>query len=199
MKLDSKYFDKIRVQPRGSKKPEPVAEKSCDWEGCTKPGKHKAPKGRGFEGQFWTYCTAHVQEYNKSYNYFVGMTDGDVSSAQRAAQTGDRPTWKLGENAHANAGPRRGQARDFRDPMGLFGKTAKPAQVKLGRNLRINELKALQVLGLDETASPDDAKTKYKMLVKRLHPDANGGSRANEDTLKSVIQAYDTLRASGFI
>jgi curved DNA-binding protein CbpA len=34
--------------------------------------------------------------------------------------------------------------------------------------------------------------------VKRLHPDANGGSRANEDTLKSVIHAYDTLRASGF-
>ena len=71
-------------------------------------------------------------------------------------------------------------------------------QKNLGRNLRINELKALQTLGLDESASPEDAKTKYKMLVKRLHPDANGGSRANEDTLKAVIQAYDTLRASGF-
>jgi curved DNA-binding protein CbpA len=34
--------------------------------------------------------------------------------------------------------------------------------------------------------------------VKRLHPDANGGSRENEDTLKAVIHAYDTLRASGF-
>jgi curved DNA-binding protein CbpA len=53
-------------------------------------------------------------------------------------------------------------------------------------------------LGLDENATPDDAKAKYKMLVKRLHPDANGGSRANEDTLKAVIHAYDTLRASGF-
>jgi DnaJ-class molecular chaperone len=68
----------------------------------------------------------------------------------------------------------------------------------LGRNLRKNELAALQTLGLDENAKPEDAKTKYKMLVKRLHPDANQGSRANEDTLKSVIQAYDTLRASGF-
>lgn len=197
MKLDSKYFDKIRVTPRGSK-PEPKVEKTCDWEGCDKPARHKAPKGRNFEGQFWNYCTQHVQEYNKNYNYFAGMTDGDISSAQKAAQLGDRPTWKLGENAHAAAGAKRGAARQFRDPHGLFGKDAKPAQSKLGRNLRKNELQALQVLGLDDTATPEDAKKKYKLLVKRLHPDANNGSRANEDTLKSVIHAYDTLRASGF-
>jgi hypothetical protein len=197
MKLDSKYFDKIRVTPRGSK-PEPKAEKTCDWEGCNKPARHRAPKGRQAEGQYWNYCTAHVQEYNKSYNYFAGMSDDAISSAHKSAQTGDRPTWKLGENAHAAAGAKRGTARDFRDPHGLFGKAAKPAQSKLGRNLRSNELKALQTLGLDENATPDDAKSKYKLLVKRLHPDANGGSRANEDTLKAVIQAYDTLRASGF-
>jgi hypothetical protein len=197
MKLDSKYFDKIRVTKKGAK-PEPVADKLCEWEGCDKPAKHKAPKGRGFDGQFWNYCTAHVQEYNKSYNYFAGMTDGDVSAAQKSAQTGDRPTWKLGERAHAAAGPKRGAARDLNDPLAIFGKDAKPAQTKLGRNLRKNELAALVTLGLDENAKPEDAKTKYKMLVKRLHPDANQGSRANEETLKAVIQAYDTLRASGF-
>lgn len=197
MKLDSKYFDGIRVKPKGAK-PEPKADKVCDWEGCDKPAKHKAPKGRNAEGQFWNYCTAHVQEYNKSYNYFAGMTDGDITSAKIAAQTGDRPTWKLGENAHAAAGSKRGSARDFRDPYELFGKGAKPAQTKLGRNLRKNELAALQTLGLDENARPEDAKTKYKLLVKRLHPDANNGSRANEDTLKAVIHAYDTLRSSGF-
>ena len=68
-----------------------------------------------------------------------------------------------------------------------------------GRALRNTELKALQTLGLDEHATPDTVKTQYKTLVKRLHPDANGGSRANEDTLKSVIQAYDHLRESGFV
>ena len=44
----------------------------------------------------------------------------------------------------------------------------------------------------------EQVKTQYKTLVKRLHPDANGGSRANEDTLNAVIQAYDHLRSSGF-
>ena len=47
-------------------------------------------------------------------------------------------------------------------------------------------------------ATPETVKAKYKTLVKRLHPDANGGSRDNEDTLKAVIHAYDTLRSSGF-
>jgi hypothetical protein len=197
MKLDSKYFDKIRVTPRGSK-PEPKVEAKCEWEGCEKPARHKAPKGRGAEGQFHSYCLQHVQEYNKTYNYFQGMGDGDVSTYQKASQTGHRPTWKLGENAHARAGSTRSTARNMRDPFELFGKNAKPAQIKLGRNLRKAELEALQVLGLDDNASPEDAKAKYKLLVKRLHPDANGGSRANEETLKAVIQAFDTLRASGF-
>ncbi len=197
MKLDSKYFDKIRVTPRGSK-PEPKVEAKCEWPGCEKPARHKAPKGRNAEGQYHNYCTAHVQEYNKTYNYFAGMTDSSITDYQKAAQTGHRPTWKLGENAHAAAGSKRGTARNLRDPLELLGKPRKAAEQKLGRTLRKNEVAALQTLGLDENATPDDAKAKYKMLVKRLHPDANGGSRANEDTLKAVIHAYDTLRASGF-
>jgi curved DNA-binding protein CbpA len=37
-------------------------------------------------------------------------------------------------------------------------------------------------------------KVRYKELVKRFHPDANGGDRTNEDRLKTVNQAYATLR-----
>ena len=85
------------------------------------------------------------------------------------------------------------------DPFGLKAPAAKtPGRHPSGRALRSTELKALQTLGLDDTATADQVKTQYKTLVKRLHPDANGGSRANEDTLKAVIQAYDHLRSSGF-
>jgi DnaJ-class molecular chaperone len=59
-------------------------------------------------------------------------------------------------------------------------------------------LKALHSLGLEEGASSEEVKTRYKTLVKRLHPDANGGSRETEDKLKEVIQAYDYLCSSGF-
>ena len=66
------------------------------------------------------------------------------------------------------------------------------------RSVRNAERKALHTLGLDETATPEQVKTQYKALVKRLHPDANGGSRAMEDKLKEVIQSYDYLRSVGY-
>ena len=201
MSFDSKYFDKIRIKPT-----EKVATRDrfppCEWPGCDKPGKHKAPMGRGHEGKFHNYCTEHVQQYNKTYNYFSGMGDDDVASFQKDARTGHRPTWKLGQNATANvSGMRRRGVNVGDDPFGLKSAAraaAQPGRHPSGRALRGTELKALNTLGLDDKATPDQVKTQYKTLVKRLHPDANGGSRANEDTLKAVIQAYDHLRSSGF-
>jgi hypothetical protein len=199
MKLDSKYFDKIRVKPSAEKK---AAESvpQCDWPDCPRPGRHKAPMGRGHEGKFYNYCPAHVQEYNKSYNYFAGMKDDEMAEVQKNARLGDRPTWKLGQNATFNASGVRRKATQMRDdPFGVNGAGVRAAgRHPSGRALRATELKALQTLGLEDSAPAEEVKTRYKTLVKRLHPDANGGSRANEDTLKAVIQAYDHLRASGF-
>ncbi len=200
MKLDSKYFDKIRVKPAADKKKAAETVPQCDWPDCPRPGPHKAPMGRGHEGKFYNYCTAHVQEYNKSYNYFQGMKDDEMQEFQRNARLGERPTWKLGQNATPNASSVRRRGAQLRDdPFGLAAKAAKaPGRHPTGRALRSTEMKALQTLGLDDTATPDQVKSQYKTLVKRLHPDANNGSRANEDTLKAVIQAYDHLRSSGF-
>jgi hypothetical protein len=200
MKLDSKYFDKIRV-----KREPKVAEKRqappCEWPGCAKPGPHRAPKGRGHEGQFFNYCIDHVQQYNKSYNFFAGMADDAIAGFQKEALTGHRPTWKLGENswsAHAGAKRKDPKSKKPRDPFNLFGDDSDENSTRQKRTIRNAELKALHTLGLDENATPEKAKAQYKTLVKRLHPDANGGSRENEDALKAVIQAYDYLRSTGF-
>ena len=200
MKLDSKYFDKIRVKPSTDKKKAAETIPQCDWPDCPRPGRHKAPMGRGHEGKFYNYCTEHVQEYNKSYNYFQGMKDDEMQEFQKNARLGERPTWKLGQNATPNASAVRRRGAQLRDdPFGLAAKAAKaPGRHPSGRALCSTELKALQTLNLDDTATPEQVKTQYKTLVKRLHPDANNGSRANEDTLKAVIQAYDHLRSSGF-
>ncbi len=199
MKLDSKYFDKIRVKPSTDKKATVDTIPQCDWPDCPRPGRHKAPMGRGHEGKFYNYCTEHVQEYNKSYNYFQGMKDDEMQEFQKNSRLGDRPTWKLGQNATPNASNVRRRGAQLRDdPFGLNVGVKAPGRHPSGRVLRSTELKALQTLGLDDTATAEQVKTQYKTLVKRLHPDANAGSRANEDTLKAVIQAYDHLRSSGF-
>ena len=57
---------------------------------------------------------------------------------------------------------------------------------------------AFETLGLDHETSADDIRRRYKDLVKRHHPDANGGDRSHEDRLRDIIQAYATLKAAGF-
>jgi hypothetical protein len=199
MSLHSKIFDKIRIKKEPSAKEMAEASvKPCEWPGCDKPARHRAPKGRDAEGQYWNYCTAHTQEYNKTYNYFDGMDDGAQATFRRDAQTGHRPTWKLGQSGAAFVGAHRRKAKYIEDPLNILIKEKIKTNAKHGRQLRRNEVEALGALGLAEDAKPEDVKAKYKTLVKRLHPDANQGSRANEEALKAVIKAYDTLRATGF-
>jgi hypothetical protein len=201
MKLDSKHFDRIRVKPDQDRR---KAERApvCAWPGCKRPGTHKAPRGRQFEGQYLDFCLDHVRDYNKAYNFFQGLDDDAVSDILKDAITGHRPTWKLGENSWASAKTgRKGAARgpdDFADPFDLFDGTRRPERARPARTARNAELKALHSLGLDENASPGEVKSRYKALVKRLHPDANGGSRDTEDKLREVIQAYDYLCSSGY-
>jgi PBP1b-binding outer membrane lipoprotein LpoB len=58
-------------------------------------------------------------------------------------------------------------------------------------------LQSLERLGLEEGADAETIKTRFKSLVKQLHPDVNGGDRATEDQLREIIDAYNTLKASG--
>jgi hypothetical protein len=41
-------------------------------------------------------------------------------------------------------------------------------------------------------------KTRLKELVKRHHPDANGGDRSSEGKLREIIQAYNYLKSIWF-
>ncbi|RZK82845.1 MAG: molecular chaperone DnaJ, partial [Methylobacterium sp.] len=70
---------------------------------------------------------------------------------------------------------------------------AEPARPKLSATVR----RALDVLGLEEGADTAAIKAQYKSLVKRFHPDANGGDRSFEERLRDIIRAHDVLRAAG--
>lgn len=50
-------------------------------------------------------------------------------------------------------------------------------------------------MGLDENADADAIRSRYKDMVKRLHPDANGGDRSLEDKLREIIRAYNYLKS----
>ena len=49
-------------------------------------------------------------------------------------------------------------------------------------------------MALEPPLTLEQLKRRYKELVKKHHPDANGGDRDAEERLKSINDAYTTLR-----
>jgi DnaJ-domain-containing protein 1 len=91
------------------------------------------------------------------------------------------------------------------DPLGMFrefggraGPQPDPDHKPERRIVRNAERKALETLGLEASATAVEVKTRFKLLVKRHHPDANGGDRSSEDRLVEIIQAYNYLKNNGF-
>jgi hypothetical protein len=207
MKTNSPLFDRIRVKPDQDRRLRAELP-PCQWPRCEAPATHRAPKGRLRANEYWRFCLEHVREYNNSYNFFAGMSDDAVAQYQKEAVTGHRPTWKMGSIGGKRAAPRRARS-GFRaaeweaaDPFSMLGETtgrpshARPASE--GRKILNAQRRAFDVLGLEADAKRTDIKARFKILVKRHHPDANGGDRGSEDTLREIIQAYNYLKSAGF-
>ena len=187
MDLNSPLFDRIRS--KAQPKPAPVKQRSaCDHPGCEQPGAFRAPMGRDREGQYFCFCLDHVRQYNAHYNYFNGMSDEAMSRWMKDALTGHRPTWAMGR------GIEEGVARSA-DSTARVSRRKAAATPKAPR-YGLAAQKALAALDLDDTAEPEAIRLRYKELVKRLHPDANGGDRSSEGKLREIIQAYKHLRSA---
>src|SRR3954447_12249026 len=201
MKFDSPIFDRIRVKP-GEDRRLRSDTPACDWPGCRGSATHRAPKGRLREGEYWRFCLDHVREYNQSYNFFAGMSEDAVAQYQKESITGHRPTWKMGVGKRGeNASPLGAAFGAQSDPFSLFGDSGPRPRAERpqaeGRPVGNAERKALDVLGLEIAATTHDIKMRFKALVKRHHPDANGGDRSSEDRLREIIQAYNYLKTLG--
>lgn len=211
MRVNSPLFDRIRVKPDDDRR-QRAELPACQWPGCCAPATHRAPKGRLRASEYWRFCLEHVREYNTSYNFFAGMSEDAIARYQKEDITGHRPTWKMG--SIGGMGRRRREDRrrsaDFRgaaweaaDPFGLFeagnaGRADPARPAAEGRRILNAQRRALDVLGLEADAARADIKTRFKLLVKRHHPDANGGDRTSEERLREIIQAYNYLKSAGF-
>jgi hypothetical protein len=189
-----------------------ISERVCDWPGCTGEGAHRAPKDRDRLDDYFWFCLEHVREYNRSWDYFAGMEEREYESLIRSTATWDRPTWPLGKRSSDRQARAQGDeawrywaaweaASAFAEAPDPGGRPlSTPEQLAGMSRLTRQDKDALTTLELPETASLQDIKKRFKQLVKRYHPDAAGpaakSSRALEERLRNVIQAYSHLRAS---
>lgn len=195
-------FD-IRISKPDQKtkqKKEAPKQQRCQAPGCVAEALSQAPKSRDRMDERVWLCREHLRSHNESWDFFAGMSEEDIRRHTIEAIVGHRPTWPLGRRgAGSPSGPRPSSGRyEFSDGFAVFEDAAEPARPAPKRRLTKGQMDALNILNLSETASLQEVKARYKELVKRFHPDTNGGDRGSEERLKQVIKAFGHLRTSGF-
>jgi hypothetical protein len=181
-------------------------EKACDHAGCRRAATARAPKSRDMLDEHYWFCQPHAAEYNRNWNFFAGMSEGEVRRRQQDELfTGGRPTWDMKASRYsreaASFSSKLGKGQGYRDPFNLFGGGGVNARAPEpeGRKLGKLERNALADLDLDDNADGPKIRARYTELVRRTHPDANGGDRSGEHKLQRVIKAYQALRKAGMV
>lgn len=193
---DDRVEDVLRLKP---------GEKRCDHPDCRLPGSARAPKSRDIPNQHYWFCQQHAAEYNRNWNFYAGMSEAQIRAEQEIErQTGGRPTWSFKADARSReaAAQAARDARAFADPFGIFRaqqRRSESQRAAAERGLGKLERQALADLDLEAGVDGAAIKAKYKELLKRCHPDANGGDRSAEHKLQRVIKAYKQLQKSGMV
>lgn len=171
----------------------------CAHPGCREAGEYRAPLVRPGSALLppsgpprWQYfCLEHVRAFNAGWNYFDGMDADAIFQAQTPYPSWERETRAFASNAFAD-GPDR-----VADALGILRwKRESAGSAQARATLSREDRQALATLGLPETATLAEIKQRFRALVRRYHPDANGGSRAHEGKLQALTRAHTRLTES---
>lgn len=185
--------------------------RGCDWPGCAEAGEFRAPPDgirSGMSrydgpGEWRWFCLDHIRAFNAGYNYFAGMSIDEIYEEQRPAAGWERET-----RAFASAPIDAPRWSNFQDPLDAIGarfrenlqsrsQSAKQAAGLDGVHpFNRSEQRALETLGLTTDADRQTIRRRYSALVRKYHPDRNGGDRSHETRLQAVVEAYQRLRKS---
>jgi hypothetical protein len=201
-----KFVD-IRVRPPREDEEDVHAlkdgERRCEHPGCLQTATSKAPKSRERLNEHYWFCQAHAGEYNRTWNFFAGMSEAEIERRRAEAITGDQPTWqfrasKFSREAAAFAA---GAGRGFADPLGIFRAARRRAEETSEPDRRLGRLErnALADLDLHDAAGKTEIRARYAELLKRCHPDSNGGDRSAEHKLHRVLKAYKVLQKAKLV
>jgi DnaJ domain len=181
-------------------------DQPCAARECKEPGEFRAPdlSGRSASpngpGDYQWLCLDHVREFNARYDWFTGMSAEEIAAAQSPIHSWASETRAFSATAGVDGPPK---WSDFHDPLDAISarfrnrvNEAAPKPRADGKFLSSEDCKALKTLGLSEDADRKMLRRRYSDLVRKYHPDKNGGNRAYEKALQDVIAAYTHLKKS---
>ncbi len=165
-------------------------ENICEWQNCKEFGKYKAPLEKDNSKNFQWLCEEHIKLFNKSWNYFEGMSQDQIENFLKSDLTWHRPTQEFGSQDNFfnilwnNA---------LSDKFNFF-KQEKTVNGSYNKKLTEKDKDAFRIMGLEFSSDWSIVQKKFKTLVKKLHPDRNGGNKELEDKLKKITLAYSHLK-----
>ena len=175
-------------------------EERCAAPGCREHGEFRAPlaASRSPDGPpaYRWLCLDHVREFNAGYNYFEGMSADQIMAAQSPTAGWETESRTFRAAGSADLPPR---WADFKDPIDALGARFRQRMDEARReaaNPRFTreEHRAMQLMELPADADRAMLRKRYSELVRRYHPDRNGGDRSFESRLNEVVGAYQLLR-----
>jgi len=167
--------------------------RACDSPGCASEGLYRAPKAPENLREYHWFCLDHVRAYNKSWNYCAGLSEAQIEALIRNDTSWERPTRPM---HHWFAHEQRLRAAASAYAAGEARQARAEWSQKQQRQADTPEAAALRTLGLTAPVGYTQIKSRYIELVKRHHPDANGGDKEAEERLKIINQALQTLKAA---
>lgn len=163
------------------------ATQECHVPGCKEPGDYRAPKSSTDLNDYQWFCLDHIREYNQRWDYFSGMGRDQIEDFLKDAVIGHRPTWT--REAHVNR-----QYQKLQDALYEFlnmGAKRPPPKPRAAVSTRLR--KALAVMDMDYPYDMKELKLRYRLLVKKHHPDVNKGNKKSEEAFKQITAAYHDL------
>jgi len=180
--------------------------RECEAPGCREAGEFRAPGQRlgGFDGsgEWRWFCLDHVREFNAGYDWFEGMSAEEILAAQSPIAGWRSETRAFRPDAGVDGVPR---WADYADPLDAIAARARGIRSRAEGRAREaaaqvrfspDEARALEVMGLGRDIDRTRLRRRYSELVRRYHPDRNGGDRQHEARLTAVVEAYQLLKVS---
>lgn len=123
------------------------------------------------------------------------MTPGQIEQHLREDTSWQRPSWKMGTPGHDSARSSF-TLDDLHDPLDILrGHKARPSrEAETRRHAPAALREPLAQLNLEWPTTIEVIKTRYRVLARRYHPDANQDDPRAEERFKVIGTAYATLR-----
>lgn len=182
------------------------ATQCCEWPECDGEGLHPAPKrdmlpyhyhpslgnDRALRSERQWFCLKHIREFNASWNYFEHMNAEDMERFERDSLTGHRRTRDTRTRTANDPHVKKAYEKAWEWRTGSDGQAGQK-EPKADNAAPQQECDAVELLGLSYPLTQEKIKSRYRVLVKKYHPDHHG--KETEEQFKAINEAYSYLMA----